>query len=266
MNVSTSIDAIMDRQAVLKVAERCVAYLKERYGIKRAIVFGSAREGKPWHEGSDLDLAVEGLAPEYFFRAYSELHELLPPGFMLDLVSLEDAPLELRARVLGEVKMAEDPMSAVKGLVTDEIRTLERLVGQMDQLLVTRADPPTWIELHAMASLLHGFYTGVESIFERIVIHLGEGMPKGEFWHRDLLEQVAVEYKKLRPAVIDEQLQTTLKSYLDFRHFFRHAYGVNLEWIKLRPLAEGLKKTFDTLQRQLIEFFDKIQTKMDDGR
>jgi hypothetical protein len=34
------------------------------------------------------------------------------------------------------------------------------------------------------ASILHEFYNGLERIFERIAIGLGEGLPRGARWHR----------------------------------------------------------------------------------
>jgi hypothetical protein len=37
------------------------------------------------------------------------------------------------------------------------------------------------MELQVMASLLHQFYTGIESIFERIADWLGEPKPRGRY-------------------------------------------------------------------------------------
>ncbi|HIC88571.1 MAG TPA: hypothetical protein EYP04_04115 [Anaerolineae bacterium] len=156
--------------------------------------------------------------------------------------------------------MPEDPILALKGLVEDELKALERVAGQMDELLTRCADPPTWIELTAMASLLHQFYTGVESIFERIGVTLGEGLPKSAYWHIDLLNQMAEKREKVRPAVIDEPLRARLKDYLDFRQFFRHAYGYTLEWSKMRWMVESLSETLTLLREQLDAFFETLTT------
>lgn len=51
------------------------------------------------HRRSDIDLALEGLPPEKYMRALTEIWELLPPGFELDLVPLEDAFPEMIERV-----------------------------------------------------------------------------------------------------------------------------------------------------------------------
>ncbi len=43
----------------------------QKYGIKRALLFGSSLEAT--REARDIDLAVEGIAPEDFFRFYGDL-------------------------------------------------------------------------------------------------------------------------------------------------------------------------------------------------
>jgi len=169
------------RQEALAAAERCAELLKTRFGARRVILFGSVVGQGPWHEGSDLDLAVEGLAPEQFFRAWSSLREVLPPGLDVDLVALEDVYPEMRVRILGEVEMPEDPLLALKALVEDELTALERVTVRMQEVLEARSEPPTWMELQVMASLLHQFYTGIESIFERIADWLGEPKPRGRY-------------------------------------------------------------------------------------
>lgn len=247
------------QDAVLEAAERCITYLKEHYGVKRAIIFGSARGESPWHEGSDLDLAVEGLAPEVFFRALSELYQLLPRGIMLDLLPLEDVSPELRLRILEGVEMSEDHILNLKRLVEDELRTLERVVGRMQDALKGLSEPPTQLELRGLASYIHDFYTGIEGIFERIAVQIDGSFPKSAQWHMDLLNQMAEERENIRPAVIDEKLWALLKDYLNFRHFFRHAYGFTLQWTRMRPLADEMRKTFESLQTQLTSWFEKIQ-------
>jgi len=70
-----------------KQLERAVAALKAE-GAREVYVFGSAAAGK-LREGSDVDLAVSGLAPERFFEAMAEAEDAL--GRTLDLVDLDEA-------------------------------------------------------------------------------------------------------------------------------------------------------------------------------
>lgn len=89
-------------QAAEKIARRCAHLLHERYGVSKVYQFGSLKDAEEFHERSDIDLAVEGLAPSLYFRALAELWRQLPPGMELDLVPLEDADPELQERLMRE--------------------------------------------------------------------------------------------------------------------------------------------------------------------
>jgi predicted nucleotidyltransferase len=225
------------QERALEAARACMQLLKERFGARRVILFGSVAGQSPWHERSDIDVAVEGLAPSELFTAYTACRDILPRDLELDLVPLEQAHPELRARILGEVNMPDDPVLALQALVEDELVALSRVAQEMEELLASCAQPPTRTELRAVASMLHEFYNGVERMFERIAVSLGEGV---------------------RPVVIDEPLRARLKDYLDFRHFFRHAYGYTLEWSQLRWKAEFLSETLRMLRDQMRLFFEAL--------
>lgn len=250
VEISTEERRLQIRQA----AEACIELLKSRFGAKRVILFGSLAGQGVWHDQSDVDLAVEGLPPADFFKAYGACFDLLP-GVNLDLVSLEDAYPEMRARILGEVEMLDDPILALKSLVDDELIALSRVALEMEETLTLCSQPPTRIELRAIASLSHEFYNGVERIFERIAVNVEQGLPRGAFWHVDLLTQMTTAREGKRPAVIDEALHTRLTEYLKFRHFFRHAYSYTLEWKRLRWQAEQMSETLRLLREQLTGFF-----------
>lgn len=244
------------RRQARQAAEACTALLKSQFGAKRVILFGSLVGQGVWHDQSDLDLAVEGLDPADFFKAYSACSNLLPRDLDLDLVALEDVYPELRARILGEVEMPDNPILALKLVVDDELISLERVTQQMEELLAQAAQPPNWIELRAIATLIHEFYNGLEKIFERIAVSLGEGLPKSSYWHADLLAQMAIVQSGVRAAVIDEPLRPRLEEYLKFRHFFRHAYSYTLEWKRMRWQAEQMGQTLQLLREQLQTLFD----------
>jgi predicted nucleotidyltransferase len=247
----------LEQQEALALVTQCAHLLQERFGAKRVIPFGSVVGHGTWHAGSDLDLAVEGIAPEQFFRAWSALRALLPPGIEVDLVDLEQAGEALRRRILGEKPRSEHPLLALKGLIEDEVAALDRMVHDVQEGLGPLEAPSQFV-MHALASYLHQFYTGCERIFERIAVSLDGGLPGGAFSHANLLAQMARELPGIRPAVSHEALWLRLQDYLAFRHFFRHAYGYTLEWAKLRPLVADMAATRTDLQDQLAAFLDGI--------
>ena len=82
------------QRAALLVAAQCVEMLLQRYGARRVIPFGSLVGDAPWHEGSDLDLAVEGLSAEALWEAAKPLEAMVPSWLTVDLVPLERSGAE----------------------------------------------------------------------------------------------------------------------------------------------------------------------------
>lgn len=97
--------------------------------------------------------------------------------------------------------------------------------------------------VRARGSILHDFYNGVERVFLRIARELNGGIPRGEQWHRNLIDDMALTIPEVRPAVIDAGLANVLGEYLRFRHVFRNVYGGVLEPQRMADLEERLPET-----------------------
>lgn len=67
------------------------------FAVRRVILFGSRAFGRE-RPGSDVDLAVEGLAPERYFAAFRFLERELGAD-LVDLVEYEVAGATLRQRI-----------------------------------------------------------------------------------------------------------------------------------------------------------------------
>lgn len=105
-------------------------------------------------------------------------------------------------------------------------------IGQIDQLLnvyaellhrVQERDPDT-VEIAAVATVLHSFYTGLENVFTSVAKGIDNSVPSGGQSHRDLLRQMSQE-TELRMPLVSKRTAKTLSEYLGFRHFYRHSYS-----------------------------------------
>jgi hypothetical protein len=107
---------------------------------------------------------------------------------------------------------------------------MERTVRQF-QIIFNRIGqkPSEYMEIIALAALLHAFYSGAENIFKRISLHLDKGLPKGEAWHRELLDSM-LHGSLNRSSVLSPELYGLLQNYMGFRHLFRNIYPVDLRW------------------------------------
>lgn len=139
-----------------------------------------------------------------------------------------------------------------------ERKQLNRLFEIYHPLIARVEDrPPDFVELPALATVLHSFYTGIENLFKRITLACGDPMPGGPSSHQTLLDAM-VEAGPQRPAVISPSMRDTLDAYRDFRHMFRHAYGFILDWSRMAPLVRDAEDTWSRLDVELQAFLDKL--------
>jgi hypothetical protein len=141
----------------------------------------------------------------------------------------------------------------------DELRKIDRLYAEWRGV-----DPDTSTHsliLRGKASIFHDFYCGVERLFQRIANEINGGVPAGEFWHRELLNDMKLDLPGLRPPVISEETHKLLSDFLSFRHKFRNIYGFDLDFEKVAEVEakfpEAHKKFKDDLET-FLGFMDTL--------
>ena len=82
-----------------QAALSCAKLLADEYRVRRVWLIGSLLHPKSFRQGSDIDLAVEGLAAREYFSALSKLYQILPEGLKLDLITIETAQPSLRKHI-----------------------------------------------------------------------------------------------------------------------------------------------------------------------
>ena len=132
-----------------------------------------------------------------------------------------------------------------------ELRDLGTEIESVGPLLdKVKVEAPDAIEIRAIATTLHAFYSGIERVCVMIAKAIDNKTPTTAQWHRDLLDQMNLP-TKTRGAVISAELHHRLSDYLGFRHFFRHSYPMQLNWALLEPLTRELRETFDEFVSQI---------------
>ena len=121
--------------------------------------------------------------------------------------------------------------------IRSEISELELVIGRIQdgwQRSIKSADD---FYLDSVALNLHGFYSGLERIFEIIATSIDTKKPTGENWHQQLLAQMAEEIPSVRPAVISKPVCELLNDYRGFRHIVRNVYTFKFDPNKIKKLV-----------------------------
>lgn len=120
--------------------------------------------------------------------------------------------------------------------------------------------------LDSVALNLHGFYAGLERLFELIAAAIDGTIPQGEGWHKTLLNQMTAEIPNVRPAVISEETRAMLNGYRKFRHIVRNVYTFKFDPAGIQKLVERLPELFTQVRAELLAFADFLvqQAQIDD--
>ena len=155
----------------------------------------------------------------------------------------------------------KSPYQEIADRIRSEIKDLERLIQKAQH---------TWSHIHklpddqdvyldSVALNLHGFYSGLERLFELIARHVDRDLPTGEYWHRKLLLQMAQDLPDIRPAVISSESVSSLDEVRRFRHLVRNVYTFNLDPEKMESLIAILPDLFPQIKAELLSFSDFLE-------
>lgn len=131
---------------------------------------------------------------------------------------------------------------------------VQRVVSRAESLrnkAVETGDDGFW---DGVALNLHGFYAGVEQVFEDIARTMEAGVPSGPNWHQALVLQMSSEVAGIRPAVITPETRACLEEYRSFRHVVRNVYTFNLRPARLQELVDGLARCQRVTADNLMDF------------
>lgn len=144
--------------------------------------------------------------------------------------------------------------------INGEAPELDRLVARVQQRWSYSKVTPEQqdIYLEAVALYLHGFYSGIERLFELIARHVDQSQPSGDTWHRDLLAQMAADRPNARPSVISQETAIKLDEFRRFRHLVRNIYTFNLVPEKMENLVQNLPALWEQLRAELLATADYL--------
>ena len=131
--------------------------------------------------------------------------------------------------------------AALAARIRESLAELERVVNRAEELrdkALRTGDDGYW---DGTALNLHGFYAGVEQIFEDVARTMEGSVPEGPNWHPDLLLQMSAEVSGARPPVVTRETRHCLDEYRGFRHVVRNVYVFNLRPTRLQELVAGLR-------------------------
>ncbi|RPI88493.1 MAG: hypothetical protein EHM41_01060 [Chloroflexi bacterium] len=146
--------------------------------------------------------------------------------------------------------------AVIRGRISQELENLDRVVKRAELSMKKAQSDPLDADLFydSVALNLHDFYAGLERLFQYIAVNVDKLVPSGSEWHRELLNQMALEIPGIRPAVLSNDVVEKLHEYLRFRHVVRNVYTFQFDPERLSRLVNNLQNIFSQTAQDLEDF------------
>jgi hypothetical protein len=102
--------------------------------------------------------------------------------------------------------------------------------------------------LESIAYQIHNLYCATEDLLKIVASCFENNISNSSQWHSLLLQRMMMDIPNIRPAFLSSNTHAILNNLRGFRHFFRHAYGANIEYKQLKinlDKALALKENLD---------------------
>jgi len=111
------------------------------------------------------------------------------------------------------------------------------------------------LELAGTAALLHSIYGGIENILKQTFSGRGIKLPEGASWHRDLL-CLAEKHGVVQPTT-----SAALRPFMAFRHFFSHAYALELDPARMEALVRDAERVVEIVKTDVFAYLQSQAVK-----
>ena len=151
----------------------------------------------------------------------------------------------------------QELVERIRGEVADLERVVQRALWAWPHAQQVSTEQGAYVD--SVALNLHGFYSGVERLFELIARHVDHTLPTTETWHRELLRQMAQDLANVRPAVIGQETELALDEFRRFRHLVRNIYTLHLTPDRMVGVMVVLPELWPRLRAELLAFADFLE-------
>jgi hypothetical protein len=84
---------------------------------------------------------------------------------------------------------------------------------------------------------------------------MNEKLPNDLRWHKTLLE-MAFGANSKNVIILNEEIKIKLGKYMSFRHFIRHSYSSELDWMIMGPLVIEIENIWQIIKKDFEVFIE----------
>ena len=153
--------------------------------------------------------------------------------------------------------MEERDLAILKADLAAQLQSVERVFVMLEQR-ATGLTPDNSEKLESVAYQLHNFYSAIEDLLKIVATYFENNVSDTARWHSLLLQRMTQPVQGVRPAVIAVESYALLNALRAFRHFFRHAYGIPVDFAQLQSNLEKARQLKPMFDRDLRFFLQAL--------
>ncbi len=146
---------------------------------------------------------------------------------------------------------------------TADVRSQLQLIQRVAEVLELRAQGlqrEDAVRLESVAYQIHNFYNAVEDLLQTVAVQFENQVSDTSRWHQLILQRMTQEIEAVRPAFLSQSSFESLNALRGFRHFFRHAYGVPIDYDQLTTNLNRVRAILPILEQDVERFLQQLQS------
>ncbi len=147
----------------------------------------------------------------------------------------------------------KEKIAILKSEIDRDEKRLTTLFQRFDKSYGEFLASDEYSKLVESAYYVSQLYSGFENIFKNIASAFENNIEQ-DAWHKSLLERISLDIEGIRPALLSEESFQCLNELRAFRHFFRHAYGTDIEKEKFKIVADKVAIINDLFKKEIAQF------------
>jgi len=105
---------------------------------------------------------------------------------------------------------------------------------------------------------IHNYYSAAEDLLKIVAAAFENNIEDASRWHSELINRMTLDIEGVRPRLLSDDTAVLLHRLRSFRHFFRHAYRVDLDGVEIQANVERVQQVHPLLMADAARFLDAI--------
>ena len=119
--------------------------------------------------------------------------------------------------------------------------------------------PETYALIESAAYQLHNLFNAIEDLLKIVANAFENSIADLSRRHTELLDRMTLDIKGIRPSLLSAECASYLHELRAFRHFFRHAYTVPIDYGRVQQQLANVQQIRPLLRRDVAMFLASLK-------